>query len=274
MSSRQVYSSTSYLLAVTTSTNKSPELEERAQSIARELNGLYAPRSGGPLAPLFAETLAERIIVVEQGKLSLHDQSGAEYRYHPNLALVRGLNYLRGQGDTYLRAAELSEGETVLDCTLGFGTEALLAALVVGANGEVIGLESVPELALLSREGMRQFRLVQKPLAEAMRRVGVVTADYRDYLPRAASHSADLVYFDPFFGEPVSGSEHTILPLARFGNRSPLDSRSVMEARRVARRRVLIKQPRNMDLSEIAGDEGTLIGARRGHVSYLALPPF
>lgn len=274
MSSQQIHSATRSILAVTTSTNNSPALEERAQSIARELSAVYAPRQRGPISAVFDETLAERIVVVEHDRLSLHDASGFEYRYHPNLALVRGLNFLRGQGDTFLRAADLSEGETVLDCTLGFGTEALLSALAVGQNGEVVGLESVPELALLTREGLQRFRLLQKPLEEAMRRVAVVTADYRDYLPRAASNSVDLVYFDPFFGEPVSGSEHTILPLARFGNQSPLDARSLLEARRVARRIVMVKQSRNADLSAIAGAEGHIAGARRGHVAYLILPPF
>ena len=72
----------------------------------------------------------------------------------------------------------------------------------------------------------------------------VVTADHRDFLPRCAAGAFDVVYFDPFFAERLAGSENSVSPLAHFGDPMPLDTAAVQEARRVARRRVVIKHPK------------------------------
>lgn len=40
-----------------------------------------------------------------------------------------------------LRAAGLSEGDTFLDCTLGLGSDAIIASMAVGETGSVIGIE-------------------------------------------------------------------------------------------------------------------------------------
>lgn len=223
---------------------------------------------------MLAESHADRLLIVENDALCLRDSS-AEYRYHPNMFLVRGLNHMRGNRDLFVEAAALSPGASVLDCTAGFACDAALAALVVGETGMVAALESVPELATLTREGLQRFPLLQKPLRAAMRRVAIVAADYRDYLPRAANRSFDVVAFDPFFEDRLPGSEHTMNPLARFGNLAPLDISSVIEAQRAARRRVLIKHPKSYELpDEIASARVDLVTTRRGGIAYSILPAF
>ncbi len=221
-----------------------------------------------------ADTGAQRLLVVETNELCLRD-AHLEYRFHPNMLLVRGLNVLRGTRDLFVEAAELKPGDSVLDCTAGFGCEAGLAALAVGETGTVVALESVPELAVVTREGMQSFPLLQKPLRDALRRVVICAADYRDYLPRAANNSFDVVSFDPFFTDPLPGSEHNVNPLARFGNLTPLHIPSVIEAQRVARRRVLIKHPRDHMLpEEIEAVKISELTTRKGAVAYTILPAF
>ena len=260
---------------VTTGLAPTEQQEEKAGRLAVELNAPYAPRARRSLNRLIAEVGAERLLVVETHQLCLRDNTGSEYRFHPNMFLVRGLNVLRGARDLFIEAAELGPGDSVLDCTVGFGCEASLGALVVGETGNVVALESVPELALVTREGMQCFPLIQKPLRAAMQRVAVCAADYKDYLPRAANGSFDIVSFDPFFPDPLRGSEHNINPLAHFGDLAPLDIPPVIEARRVARRRVVIKHPRNYELSEeIAGARSGVVSARRGGIAYTILPAF
>jgi len=46
------------------------------------------------------------------------------------------------------------------------------------------------------------------------------------------------------FGERLAGSENSVSPLAHFGDPTPLQTFAVQEARRIARRRVVIKHPK------------------------------
>ncbi|BDI31851.1 hypothetical protein CCAX7_39020 [Capsulimonas corticalis] len=262
-------------LCVTTGVKGRPDLQERARALAHELGGVYYPREKDNIPEVLAATGAKRALVVTHTKLVLRDgDSEFEYSFHPNLAMLRGYNVTRGWRDLYVEAAALQPGESVLDCTLGFAGEATLAALMVGETGKVVGLESVPELAAVTRDGVSRFDLEPKILEEAMRRVHVVTASYRDYLREAPDASFDLVYFDPFFDERLPGSENSVSPLALFGNTEPLDTASIHEARRVARRRVVIKHPRRDALPpEIESLVEESVTGRKSRVVYKILPP-
>ncbi len=238
-------------LAVTTSVRPDPAIEAQARAYAAELQALYVPRIGLSVADVFAQADASRLLIVGADHLRLRDRvTGTEYFFHPNLFQVRASNVLRSAPDHFLEATQLSPGASLLDCTLGFASEASLAALVVGETGSVMGLESVPELALVTRIGVQRFDLHSKTLTQALRRVQVVTADSADYLPQCADNSVDVVYFDPFFEHRLSGSEVSVSPLFVFGNPAPLKAATVAEARRVAQRRVVIKHPRDEPLPE------------------------
>lgn len=261
-------------LYVTTSVNADAALEDDARAIAAELGASYARRRNVTLTRLFSEYPADRLLIVGHDRYSLRDrETGATYHFHPNLAMLRGLNVRRGWRDLFLEATALAEGESILDCTVGFAGEATLASLAVGEGGRVVGLESVPELAAVTRHGVRTFELNPKFLRTALRRVEIVTADYRRYLPDCPTASFDVVYFDPFFGERLSGSENSVSPLAFFGNASPLHVPSVIEARRVARRRVVVKSPRRDDLpAELDPLVDAVVTGRKSRVVYHIFP--
>lgn len=231
-------------ISVTTSVKPNRTLETAAQVYAAELNAPYYPRARLSVPEIFAATEAERLLIVASDRLRLRDRAaGAEYFFHPNLFQVRAANFLRGAPDHFLEAAQLGPGDTILDCTLGFASEAALAALAVGETGRVIGLESVPELALVTRVGVQKFVLGSARLTAALRRVEVIGGDARTYLPGCPPNSVDIVYFDPFFAHRLRGSEMSVSPLFVFGNPAPLDTAAVDAARRAARRRVVIKHP-------------------------------
>lgn len=260
-------------LAVTTSVDPLPSLEAQARECAAELQAPYVPRSGLPLPSVFAACEAERLLITGQDHLRLRDRnSGAEYFFHPNLFQVRAYNLMHGGRDHFLEAVQLSAGDSLLDCTLGFACEASLAALTVGDSGSVVGLESVRELALVSRVGTQSFTLHSAKLTAALRRVQVTAADAREYLPGLADQSVDAVYFDPFFEHRLSGSEVSMTPLFVFGNPDPIDAGTVEQARRVARRRVVIKHPRDEPLPEPVRERVTeVVAGRKGRVVYSVL---
>ena len=236
-------------LAVTTSVKPTNALEASARTYAAELLAPYVPRAGLSLPDLFAASHIDRLLIVGTDRLRLRDRAtGSEYFFHPNLFQVRASNVLRGAPDHFLQAAQLGLNDSLLDCTLGFASEAALAALVVGETGHVVGLESVPELALVTRQGVQSFVLGSARLTASLRRVEVVGQDSKTYLPTCADASVDVIYFDPFFEHRLSGSEVSVSPLFVFGNPAPLDAATVDQARRVARRRVVIKHPRDEPL--------------------------
>ena len=260
-------------LAVTTAINPGTAVEAQAHGLAAELGAPFVPRLARPLPQIFGASEAARLLIAGADHLRLRDAAtGAEYYFHPNLFLIRGSNVQRGVPDHFLEATGLGPGDALLDCTLGFASEAALASLVVGAGGSVVGLESVPELAAVARAGVRDFPMTSAGLGAALRRVRVVTADNGAYLRGCASRSFDVVYFDPFFDKRLPGSEASVSPLFVFGNPAPLDPDAVLEACRVARRRVVIKHPRHEPLpAEVSARVTETVGSRKSRLVYAVI---
>jgi hypothetical protein len=255
--------------------NAAEDLVAQAEELSLYLNAVYCPRNGQSIPSFFEDARYDRLMIVQRDQLSLHNSHGDEYQFHPNMAVVRATNYKKVGKDYYLTAANLKPGDKVIDCTLGFGCEALLASMIVGTEGEVVGLESDPELATVTRDGMGRYKMLQRTLQQAMRRVVVLNCDYRDYLRRSLTRSADIVYFDPFFKETLEGGTETVGSLAAFGNRAPLDIRSITEARRVARRAVIIKHPKWHPLPhEVAAQVKEEVSGRRSPITFAVIPPF
>lgn len=270
-------------LAVTTSVRPDAALEAEARDVGRELQAAYVPRGSESLAETFARSGAGRLLIVGADHPRLRDrETGAEYFYHPNLFLTRGSQVLarrqRADGagpeaDPFLRATGLGPGDRLLDCTLGFASEAALASLAVGEAGRVVGVESAPALAYVTRRGVGAFPLQNKELEAALRRVRVETSDAGDYLAGCESGAFDVVYFDPFFPERLSGSEASVSPLFVFGDPSPLSEAAVHQARRVARRRVVLKHPRAHPLPPaLAALVSEAVANPKGRLVYSVLP--
>ncbi len=261
---------------MTTAAKPDSDLEDAARALAASLGLAFLPRLPGTLPDMAQRFAVPTLLVVERGRLRLvHAPSGVEYAYHPNMLPVRARSVAQGQPDLFVQAMALRPGDAVLDGTLGFGTEASLAAWLVGEAGRVVGLESVPALAAVTRAGMQSPPpSLTKALIAAMRRVEVVTADHVPFLHACPGGTFDQVYFDPFFDERLPGSEASVSPLACFGNASPLSPEAVQEARRVARRRVVVKAPKREALPPaLAGGVSESITLRRSRMVYYVLLP-
>jgi hypothetical protein len=230
-------------LAITTSALCDDSSVAQAISLARETAGTYVPRRDEPIHSLFESTGASALLIVEQSRLLLLSADGVHYSYHPNMAAVRAQNIRHGKRDIFKDAADLRPGDAVLDCTLGFASEAAIASMLVGATGRVVGLESAAALAAVTRDGLRRFSVDLDVLNQAMQQIEVVTAEAGEYLSQLPDESFDVVCFDPFFKRRIAKSEHAVDPLFRFGDPRPLTSATVAQALRVARKRVLVKHP-------------------------------
>ncbi|WP_041453657.1 class I SAM-dependent methyltransferase [Anaeromyxobacter dehalogenans] len=230
-------------LVVTTPLRPSAAEERDAVLAAARYDLPYAARGGRALTRVVAGAGAEAALVLSATRAVLV-AGGAEHAWSPGMGLLRMKRVLaaRASGrpaappdrDPFTEAAGLEPGDRVLDCTAGLGADALVAAAAVEPRGEVVGLESSRALAAWTGEGMR--RLEHEPA----RRVEIRCADHAAFLAGAADGSFDVVVFDPMFrharAEP--GGFDVVRQLA---DARPLAPEALAEARRVARRWVVVK---------------------------------
>lgn len=222
-------------LAVTTSGKPQEDLILRAREAARAWGLPFLPRrKKEPLGPLLA-TAAEALIVFEREEVSLWDSEGS-FHFTPGMAHLRRLRHRAGQHDDALvRVAELRPGDSLLDCTLGMAQDAFMAALVVGPSGRVVGLEKSLALHAVVSEGLRAYN--HEPDACPVETLNV---DAREYLRSLPSGAFEVVSFDPMFEKPRK-SQPAFELLRRFAEHAPLTPETLEEARRVARRWVVVK---------------------------------
>jgi 16S rRNA G966 N2-methylase RsmD len=145
-----------------------------------------------------------------------------------------------GKDDTMINAMNLQPGQRLLDCTLGLGSDAIVASYVLGKEGVVVGLESSPIVAAIVRHGMQTYRKAAREVLDAMRRVVVQNDDHRRLLEVLPDNKYDVVYFDPMFRLPQMKSSgiNAFRPLA---DHRPLTPEIISQAMRVAARRVVVK---------------------------------
>jgi hypothetical protein len=228
------------VLAITTNTRPRAQERETACRIATETGYPYLPRANDALAKIAERGGLDGLLIVERQDLALW-VAGQSFRFHPNMAKPRLLALRQQNKDALVDALQLAPGASVLDCTCGLGADAIVSAHTVGPTGRVCALEASAILALLVKRGMAAYALDDPPeLVPAMRRVEVRHADFAKTLRREADGAWDIVYFDPMFAETIDQATglDLVRRLARPGSPTPDD---LQEARRVARRRVVMK---------------------------------
>lgn len=247
-------------MVVTTSRKASTGLEAEARQWAARLGADYVQRGGRSLAQLLSETGVPSVLVIGgQWPTYLWPERDVEYFFHPNMAKIRLSNLADGRGDPMVTAMDLGPGDAVLDCTLGRGSDAIIASCVVGATGTVVGLEAVPIIAELTRHGLANYSLDKPEVDAAMRRIQVHCHDHAEYLAQCRAKAFDVVYFDPVFTRPLLDSD-AMAPLRAVARKDTLTTSTVNEARRVARRRVVVKDVVHSELWASLGIETVVRG--------------
>lgn len=193
------------------------------------------------------------VLVVDKNRLEYYP-TGAEssFFFHPSSAVFRIKQFDANGHDPLIAIARLTEGMTVLDCTLGLGADAIVMSHAVGPSGQVTGIESKAATALIVREGLQQWVESYPPIVEAMRRIEVQQLDHFTYLEQSSSKSVDVIYFDPMFEKTVSESTH-LDGLRQLANYETLTEQVMKEAKRVARQRIVLKAHFESDLFERFG---------------------
>ncbi|HET6440368.1 MAG TPA: class I SAM-dependent methyltransferase [Anaeromyxobacter sp.] len=258
------------LLAVTTTLHPTSAEVEAALAAAGRFGLPYLARRARAISRVLAEAGVEAALILSSTRAVLSAQ-GHDHAWSPGMGALRLKRYLEGSRrrvptnrDPFLEAAGILPGDAVLDCTAGMGADALVASAAAGRGGRVVALESSAVLAAWTGEGLRRYP------AEAARRVEVLQADHREWLARAEPRSFDVVVFDPMFrharAEPA-GFE----VVRRLSDPRPLSAEALADARRVARRWVLVKDGApGWDLARLGLTP--LPSARGAHRYYARVP--
>lgn len=223
-----------------------------AQKVCAELGISFEPRKKRSVAKM-SEQLNANVIVAGKNRYEYYPKgASAPFFFHPNSAAFRLKRVARGEKDPFLEACQLQKGDTFLDCTLGIGSDSMLAAFTVGENGKVIGLEVNRNVAFIVRTGMQMYDTSNSPLTECMRKVQVVQKEAIEFLREQQDDSFDIVYMDPMFEEIIEESNN-FEALRDAGSHLYLTEEWVKEAYRVAKKRVVVKAHYKSNLFEVLG---------------------
>ncbi len=231
-------------------------LSGAARALAEELGIPFLPRAGRSLDAVMEAAELEQLLVEERDGLVLYWRDGEALRFHPGMAVPRIRCIKEGRDERLSSVAGLCAGDRVLDCTMGLASDAILMAYAVGDAGCVTAIERSAPIYAVTSYGLRHWQTDSWRLRAAMARVFPRFGDSRDYLRAQPSGSFDVVYFDPMFERPVLHSVN-LAPLRRAADYAPLTEETLREARRVARRTVVVKHRagtlRSLHFDEIAG---------------------
>jgi len=251
-------------VATTRGLNGGSYLPTQAKEWSVLLGVPYIERQGnGSLQAIKeANNLDCLIVATKQGPQIFSDE-GTLF-YHPGMAVLRLQKILQGEADNFVRACELKPGSKILDATLGFASDAAIAAYVVGDTGLVRGLEASGPLWLLVTAGLRNYVCEEPELTKALRRIETQHTEAHTYLNTLAADSFDVVYFDPMFKYPIKLSSN-MKPLRPVAFMEPLAEETLKEALRVAPL-VVIKERTPRVLQELGIKE--ICGSKYSKVKY------
>lgn len=230
-------------MLATTATAPSPAAVRRAERLARELGARFVPRRTLTLAQLMRREREDNVLVVSETEVKLKTSDGSTAVFHPSMAHLRLKRLLAGETDPLVEASGVRPGDEIIDCTMGLAADAIILSWAAGETGRVTALESERVIHVLTREGLSTYESELPELTAAMRRIRPVWTDHLAWLREMPDRSADIVYFDPMFRSGVAGS--AIDPVRGLVNASPIRPEAIREARRVARRAVVMKERRN-----------------------------
>lgn len=206
------------------------QLVSLAESIAKELPAIYLPRNKQALSRFFTDM--DRVLVVYKDRLVLEQVGGQSLFFHPDTAMLR----IKAGRDPLLELIG-DKPKTILDCTMGLASDSIVLA---SAGHQVTALESSLLIHFMVSRGLKEFDSGNEAVNQAMRSIQTIWTDSLTYLKELADLSVDVIYLDPMFSQEITESDN-LDGLKPFANYSALSEEILVEAKRVARRKIIIK---------------------------------
>ncbi|WP_168122681.1 class I SAM-dependent methyltransferase [Paenibacillus sp. HB172176] len=229
-------------MIVTTAAESSERVQAQAARLASELGARQIARRKKSLGQLIASDEDATVMVVTEREVRFYaGDADKPLFFHPSMALVRVKRLAAGEKDPLISISGCKPGDCIIDCTAGMASDSLVFAFHAGERGEVTAIESEPALAVIVREGLAAYKTGLEELDAAMRGIRLINENHLDYLASLPDNSADIVYFDPMFRQPLNDSS-SMNAMRGFVNVEALRGEAIAEAMRVARRTVILKE--------------------------------
>ncbi|ADU30671.1 class I SAM-dependent methyltransferase [Evansella cellulosilytica] len=227
-------------LIVTTAGRPSEGSINEAKNVASELDCRYVVRNKRSIGAMIT-TYHAAVLVVAKDKLLLQAYANSPpFFFHPNAAMIRAKHWIKAKEDPLVQACKIKQGDSFFDATLGLGSDAIVASLATGINGSVFGAEYSKVISYIVKTGLKGYESGNSEVNQAMRRISVIHDSHVTILQSMEDKSVDIVYFDPLFEEVVEGS-HGFDSMRPYTVRLPITDETITEAKRVAKKRVVLK---------------------------------
>lgn len=224
---------------------------EKCKQLAHKWGLQYIPRNKRSVEMLLKELECSGIFIVEREKIVYKGLDFNLY-WHPSTAKIATGELGQLKYTSLIKALDLKDDDHVLDCTFGLGSDALRIAMALGEKGRVTGIESALPMALLSTEGLNNVEnLKVLALERAAEKINVVLGQHYDFLKAQPTGSFDSIYFDPMFEQPKLEA-HGINGFRHLAAREKLTEEVLVEALRVCRKRVVVKERMDSSLMKLS----------------------
>lgn len=227
-------------MIITTGGRLNQKSVQQALTLADKYDYPYIERNKQSTDTLF-NTHQTDIAIVGKERLTIIPFSTKEPIYfHPSLSMIRAKRLLKGEKDTFIEAAGIKENMSVLDCTMGLASDSIIASMITNNKDTVTALEANPLLHMMVTEGLKIYHSNTIEIQEAMRRIKTIHVNHTAHLKSLPDNSFDIVYFDPMFRETIESSS----PIRKINEQTfkyDLSSKTVEEAKRVAKQRIVLK---------------------------------
>lgn len=227
-------------MIITTASRTTSDLLSKAKELSHTFDLPYKERNGVSVEQLKAHYQTDVVVVGKDRVFISPINDKSKLFFHPNLAMVRAKRIFNGEKEPLIETAQLREGMTFLDCTLGLASDSIIASISVGSAGSVIGIEYNDVLHLLAKQGLASHVSGNQLFDQAMRRIEVIRDDHYSFLKKAKTNSVDIVYFDPMFSAPINTSSG-MNSIRNQASSNDITIEIIAEAKRVARKRVVLK---------------------------------
>ena len=255
---------------VTTAGRTNEEYILKAKEISKDLNLLYIKRQKKSVSTIQIEQHAN-VLVVSKERLELYTYGSiSPFFFHPNSAAFRMKRLVNGEQDSFLQATRLEEGDFFLDTTAGLCSDSIIAAYATGDAGAVHACEKEPIIAYVVGEGLKNYEPKNEILEKSLRRIHLYHQDAIDYMETVPSNFYDVVYLDPMFDEIIDESSNFHV-LRSIGLHDSLSDKWLEEAKRIAKKRVVLKAHFRSNLFEQFGFERDIRLSSKFHYGVIDL---
>lgn len=229
-----------------TTTRKAKESDRlSALTFTEKYGGSFLPRNDRSLDHLFSEfPEVQDIVVFEEGLPALFKQGNSlPFYFHLNMAAIRLNRLINQQNDRLLDVAGISKGMTVLDGTLGLGSDALVISWQVGETGKVVALEKSEAIYAVMKESFQKLIERENEYSFLLKRVEIIYDSLEEYTKAKENSFFDVVYLDPMFDKPRKKSDG-IDGLRLWAAEEIPTPEVIGECLRISKNKVIIKEPK------------------------------